>query len=67
LSQNGVWIDPETSTPAVVKINETYIKEAIEKLNLAQAKGPVEVSLYSSIAMVWANMQQSMVAELPIP
>jgi MoCo/4Fe-4S cofactor protein with predicted Tat translocation signal len=49
--QNGVWEEQQTISSAGEKLNEAMLREAVGKIRLDSAKGPVEVSLYTSVAI----------------
>lgn len=66
--QNGVWEEKQELNPPVLKLNEAYIKELIDKIQLIPAKGPVEISLYTSIAIgTGKHANNPWLQELPDP
>jgi MoCo/4Fe-4S cofactor protein with predicted Tat translocation signal len=66
--QNGVWEEKLLSANSPNKINEAYIKETIEKIQLTPSKGPVEICLYSSIAIgTGKHANNPWLQELPDP
>jgi MoCo/4Fe-4S cofactor protein with predicted Tat translocation signal len=66
--QNGIWEENASSSSTAVKFSEATVKDAIDKIQPLPAKGPVELSFYTSVAIgTGKHANNPWLMELPDP